>query len=231
MDIFVGTCGWAYRWNKGGLDWYVRESGFNAVELNMSFYRIPQDKMIRNWVDKAAALRWVIKVNRMITHVFKFTGDSLNFFNSFIDLFKPLNDLIDFYLFQLPPSIHTDSVNVIEDFIANINLPGRIALEARNIEWFSEEYVNWAEEHGVVFVSVDSPKLPLNVYKVNGIVYLRMHGRSAWYTHRYSDRELEEVAGKILDLKPFKIYVFFNNDSMLENGRRMLQLLKELSSS
>ena len=37
LRVYVGTSGWAYFWNPDGLDWYVRNSGLNAVELNASF--------------------------------------------------------------------------------------------------------------------------------------------------------------------------------------------------
>jgi uncharacterized protein YecE (DUF72 family) len=54
-----------------------------------------------------------------------------------------------------------------------------------------------------------------------------MHGRKAWYSHYYTDDEIEEVAEKILRAKPERIYVFFNNNhAMLENARKMLQTLK-----
>ncbi|MFP3209319.1 MAG: DUF72 domain-containing protein, partial [Nitrososphaeria archaeon] len=38
MEPYVGTSGWSYAWNPDGLEWYVRNSGLNAVELNSSFY-------------------------------------------------------------------------------------------------------------------------------------------------------------------------------------------------
>ena len=54
-----------------------------------------------------------------------------------------------------------------------------------------------------------------------------MHGRTAWYAHNYSDKELEEVAEKIMKAKPEKAYVFFNNDTaMLVNARKMLDIFK-----
>ena len=47
MEVFVGTSGWSYGWNKGGnLDWYLRNSHLNAVELNASFYRFPNRNQI-----------------------------------------------------------------------------------------------------------------------------------------------------------------------------------------
>ncbi|MEM4206955.1 MAG: DUF72 domain-containing protein [Nitrososphaerota archaeon] len=228
MDIFVGTSGWAYRWNKGGLDWYTRESGFNAIELNTSFYRLPKERMVESWLNKSKDLHWIVKASRMITHIYKFSEEAVEFWSVFSELFKSLKDLIDFYLFQLPPSIKPDSLNLIEDFFSQIKLTGKAVLEARSIEWFTDEYVDWARRSGLIFASVDSPSLPLNVYNVNGIIYMRMHGRKAWYRYRYSNQELEEVATKILNLNPKKIYVFFNNgDGMLENGRFMLGLLRE----
>jgi len=39
MEFFIGTSGWMYGWNeKQSVDWYVANSGLNAVELNASFY-------------------------------------------------------------------------------------------------------------------------------------------------------------------------------------------------
>ena len=77
---------------------------------------------------------------------------------------------------------------------------------------------------------VDSPDFPLNVFNTNGLVYERMHGRTEWYAHSYSDEELEEVAEKIVRAKPEKAYVFFNNDSaMLENSRKILSIFKTRS--
>ena len=77
---------------------------------------------------------------------------------------------------------------------------------------------------------MDSPEFPLNVFNTKGLVYERMHGRTKWYAHFYSDKELEEVAKKIAEAKPEKAYVFFNNDSaMLENSRKMLNIFKTQS--
>ena len=35
MEVYVGTSGWAYAWNRGGsLAWFVEQSGLNAIEVN-----------------------------------------------------------------------------------------------------------------------------------------------------------------------------------------------------
>ena len=109
MEVFCGTSGWAYSWNPDGFDWFVKNSGLNAVELNASFYRFPFPNQVKAWARKTKKfnpkLRWSIKVNRFITHVFKFSEKALVTWNKFKKLFKPLEENIDFFLFQLPPSV------------------------------------------------------------------------------------------------------------------------------
>ncbi|MCW4047166.1 MAG: DUF72 domain-containing protein [Candidatus Bathyarchaeota archaeon] len=228
MDFFVGTSGWYYSWNEErSLDWFVANSGLNAVELNASFYRFPFPSMVKSWAKKGAGLRWAVKVNRLITHQFKFSEGAYSTWQKFRDLFMPLDANVDFYLFQLHPRLTPESAVAIEEFAEKTGLQKRFALEPRNQEWFKDEWVRWAKNLGITWVSVDSPDFPLTVQNTNGLVYERMHGRTAWYSHHYTDEELEEVAEKILRAKPEKAYVFFNNDTaMLVNARKMLELLR-----
>lgn len=230
MEIFVGTSGWSYDWNIGGtLSWYVKHSGLNCIELNASFYRFPFPNQVKSWTIKGRDLRWIIKVNQLITHKFKFNEKAFILWKKFETLFKPLDDIIDFYLFQLPPILSPNYSPKLGYFIKKSELGPRFALEARNIKWFNEEWIKWASEVGITWVSVDSPEHPREILSSNRIVYVRMHGRQFWYSHYYEDEELEEIGKKILKIKPLKAYVLFNNDTnMLENGRRMFSLLKRL---
>ncbi|MEM4949504.1 MAG: DUF72 domain-containing protein, partial [Candidatus Jordarchaeales archaeon] len=173
--------------------------------------------------------RWAVKVSRFITHVFKFGERAYQTWQKFRNLFAPLDEKISFYLFQLPPNMKPTEKNVekIERFAEESELGPRFALEWRNEEWFSEKWVNWARRLNITIVSVDAPELPRDIMVSNGRVYLRMHGRTAWYSHVYSREELEEVAERIVAEGPELVYVFFNNDTgMLPNGREMLQILK-----
>ena len=230
LDSYVGTSGWSYAWNeKRNIDWYVANSGLNAVELNASFYRFPFPTMIKSWAAKGEGLRWSIKVNRLITHAFKFSDRALQSWKKFQSLFTPLESSIDFFLFQLPPFTTPKSAPLIEKFFEKTRLDTRFALEARNSEWFDEKWVKWASGLGMTWVSVDSPDFSLDVFNTSGSVYERMHGRTEWYSHLYTDEELRKVADKILSVHPRRAYVFFNNDhAMLVNSRKMLSILEEV---
>ncbi|MDH7477080.1 MAG: DUF72 domain-containing protein [Candidatus Bathyarchaeota archaeon] len=230
MEFYVGTSGWAYSWNEdGNFDWYVRNSGLNAVELNASFYRFPFPNMVWSWVLKGKGFRWSVKVNRLITHTFKFNDRAFQLWIKFRNLFAPLEQSIDFFLFQLPPSMTPKSAPLIQGFFEKTKLKERFAIEVRNLKWFNKEWVDWCSGLGITWVSVDSPDFPTEVFNTNGLVYERMHGRTEWYAHFYTDEELWEVADKILKVKPKRAYVFFNNDhAMLENSQKMLSILREV---
>ncbi|WXG42088.1 MAG: DUF72 domain-containing protein [Candidatus Freyarchaeum deiterrae] len=229
-EFYVGTSGWMYTWNKGGsLDWYLANSGLSCVELNASYYRFPFRNMVASWVRKTPErFRWAIKVNRYITHIFRFSERALSTWRKFRDLFQPLDRSIDFYLFQLPPSSvpRNKTVENLEKFISEAELGERFALEPRNKEWFDSKWSAWAENLGITLVSVDAPEMPRDIFHMRGVIYLRMHGRTEWYSHRYTDNELEEVKRNILEVKPRRVFVFFNNDhAMLDNAKSMLKKL------
>lgn len=227
--IFVGTSGWVYDWNLGeDFEWYVRNSGLNAVELNASFYRFPFPNQVKGWARRGSNLRWAIKVHRSITHYRRLGGKALELWMKFYDLFKPLDGLVDFYLFQLPPNFVRNERNIgrLKNFMAEVGLGSRFAVEFRDVSWFNDRTVDLLSGYGATFVSVDCPEGTW-IATSNGIVYLRVHGRTGWYYHNYDLEELKGLASKVWERRPDRVYVFFNNDHwMLENARLMKKILE-----
>lgn len=232
--IFIGTSGWLYDWNlDGSLDWYVKYSNLNAVELNASFYRFPFRNQVISWSRKSKNLRWVIKVHRSITHYRKLSKESYSIWLKFYNLFSPLDPYIDFYLFQLPPSYVKNDRNIekLKLFSRKTGLKQRFAVEFRHKSWFNNETIKFCKDLGVTVVSIDSP-LGTWITKSNSAVYLRIHGRETWYAYDYEYNELFEVAKKIADLAPERIYVFFNNNHwMLKNAKIMKEIFKSIFQS
>ncbi len=233
MEIYVGTSGWLYDWNKGrSLDWYAKYSTLNAVELNASFYRYPYLSQVKSWRVRGRTLRWAIKVHNSITHLRKLSQKALNNWLKFRELFKPMDELIDFYLFQLPPSMKAcrENLSKVKAFAQSTGLKDRFAVEFRHESWFNDEVLRELEPLGITVVSIDSP-IGTFIWSSNKIMYLRMHGRSSWYIHDYSMEELEGLVNQITELKPLKLYVFFNNNHwMLDNAKSMLSMLNKLLS-
>ena len=230
MKVFVGTSGWYYEWNKErSLDWYIENSGLNAIELNASFYRFPFPNQVKSWAKKGKPLHWVIKVNRLITHQFKFSDRSIATWQKFFDLFSSMHKIIDYFLFQLPPSFTSRSNNSIVNFMKNTKIIKKCALELRNESWFNKEMIKWAKSLGITWVSIDAPEFTRDIFRTTKDIYLRMHGRTDWYHHNYTDQELKEIGQRIVATKPDRVYIFFNNNhNMLKNAQHMQKILEKI---
>ncbi len=190
----------------------------------MSFYRFPYPNMVRSWATKGKNLAWVVKVHRSITHYQKLNRTAVAGFQRFKTLFAPLEELIHYYLLQLPPSF-TD-LNTLERFIEETGSK-KLAVEFRHPTLFSNECIDWGKKHGVLLVSIDAPQLPRTLMSQT-VIYERIHGRTGWYSHDYSDQELQEIQTRILRNNPKTVYVFFNNNhAMLQNAMRMNHLLRQ----
>ena len=232
LKVYVGTSGWAYFWNPDGLDWYVKNSCLNAVELNASFYRFPFKNQVIGWArkSKVSGLRWAVKIHNSITHKRMLSESSLPIWKRFKERFSPLDPYIDFYLVQLPPrfKLSEKSLEKLRSFSKATGLGWRLAVEFRSPEWFREEIINELRILGITFVSVDSPEI-IYYSKSGPFTYLRLHGRSAWYSHYYSSEELKKAAKTLIDVGGEAIYAFLNNDhGMLDNGRELLHILTKL---
>ncbi|HOJ92786.1 MAG TPA: DUF72 domain-containing protein [Dictyoglomaceae bacterium] len=227
MEVYIGTSGWSYAWNpKKNLNWYLENTPFNAVEVNSSFYRFPSENTIKGWGKFKDQLRFVIKVNRSITHLHKFNNLARDSWTKFFYSFEALDSYVDFYLFQIPPSM---SIEYLENIIAFANftrLGTRFALEPRRVDWFNEEIYKKLRETSITLVSVSAPNLPENIILTTPYAYIRFHGKTEWYAYNYSKEELYNFAQKIKNLSVQKVFIFFNNDAMLSNGITMYNILK-----
>ena len=61
------------------------------------------------------------------------------------------------------------------------------------------------------------------------IMHLRVHGYKKWYSHIYSQAELDAMISSVLKLNANKKAIYLNNDhGMLENGLYLLEKLKPI---
>ena len=227
--IRIGTSGYSYDWNQGRptpFEWYLRQ-GFNSVEINASFYRFPAKSWLKTWLTAPTGFSFSIKVHRSITHYTRLKGRSYELWQRFRSLLSPLENSIDFWLFQLPPDykFNNENLQTIQYFIDRTQLSNKAVIEFRHRSWWSQ--INDVEKTGVTFCSVNAPDLPNKLIVANGGLYLRLHGSTKWYDSIYSEKELEKIIKKIKRLNAPKSAVYLNNDhGMLTNGLYLLKTLK-----
>lgn len=230
--VRVGTSGYSYYWNEGKptpFEWYIGQ-GFPTVEINASFYRFPSTSWARAWSRAPAGFDISVKVHRSITHYTRLRGNALALWRRFTAPLRGVRDRISFWLFQMPPTYvySRENVDVLSRFFGEVNLGNSAVLEFRDPLWW--EHIDAIEGIGVAFCSVDAPGLPRDVVAMNDVVYLRLHGRTAWYSHVYTEGELRGIMDKVFRAKAARKYIYLNNDEgMLENGKYLMTLSESLS--
>jgi uncharacterized protein YecE (DUF72 family) len=115
-----------------------------------------------------------------------------------------------------------ENLEAITAFFEKINLQNKAVIEFRDPSWWKA--IKRIANIGIVFCSVNAPRLPHSLMAINGATYLRLHGSKEWYNYIYSEKELDNILSKIKKLKANKKMIYLNNDhGMLENGRYLLK--------
>jgi uncharacterized protein YecE (DUF72 family) len=189
---------------------------FNTVELNVTFYRLPQKTAFENWKKKAKkGFVFSLKGSRFITHVkrIKDVEDSLKLF---MDRAEILVENLGPVLWQLPPQMKFDE----ERFENFLNLLKKThhklhVIELRNKNWVRKEIFEEVARFGFTVCLSDHPECPVEEIFNMPFLYIRRHGKGALYGGSYTKEDLLRDAELIRSYKGREAYVYFNND---QNG-------------
>lgn len=222
-QFYIGTSGWSYPHWRGlfypeelpqsrWFEFYAEK--FPTVEVNATFYRFFKDETYHKWRDKAPeGFRYVLKAPRLITHR-KYLQNVAQDIRSFWRSATLLQEKLGVILLQLAPGTPYEPERLRTALLA-FEQPERVAVEFRHKRWFTEETRALLQEVGAIFCTADSPRTDLMDWVTSRTAYIRLHGRTRWYTHDYSARELREIADLALKMSrqgAKTLYIFFNND-------------------
>lgn len=226
--LFIGTSGFSYsHWEEGvfyptgwpkskKLEYYCQH--FNTVELNNTFYRLPQILTFISWIKRTPKeFVFAVKVPRFITHIKKL-ANCQEPWRIFLERTLNLKEKLGPFLFQLPPTWKKDAKR-LETFIEMINRNSpkglRFAFEFRNESWCDKEIYQILKEKNCAWVIVDAPHWPKREIVTADFVYVRMHGSKILFGSKYTKKELKVLAQKIKKwLKQnLDVYCYFNNDA------------------
>lgn len=237
MQVHVGCSGWFY-WHWRGKfypensrpDVWFRHyaAHFNTVELNAPFYRWPHIANVKGWVRQAPDnFRYSVKVNRIITHEKRLvrTRMLVEEFCKFSDI---LGEKLGCFLFQFPPS-YRYTPSRLRTITTQIDPSFRCAIEFRHASWWREPVYDAFRSRGLIWCTVSAPRLPDQLVRTTDVIYVRLHGSSAWYRHNYSDQELENRAAEIVSSGAREAWVYFDNDRdafAVHNARTLIEKLR-----
>jgi uncharacterized protein YecE (DUF72 family) len=132
------------------------------------------------------------------------------------------------FLFQLPPSYRYTKAR-LNDIVSQLDPARRNVAEFRHASWWNEEVYSAFRKAGIIFCSCSAPRLPDDLIRTTGEVYVRLHGPKHWYRHDYSKEELADWATRIKDSGAKRPWFYFNNDfdaHAPKNAAELLRLLR-----
>jgi len=221
-EIRIGCSGWQYAHWRGDL--YPRELAqdrwfehyaehFDTVELNNSFYRLPEADIFAGWARRAPrGFLMAVKASRYLTHVRRLR-DPAEPLDRLWSRATRLGDHLGPMLYQLPPRWHRNLERLAA--FAKAVPPGRLqAVEIRDPDWYHPDTYAQLERAALALCLHDmrgsaSPRRPVGPF-----VYVRFHGSGAKYGGRYPGQALAAWRDRLIawaDAGP-PCYVYFNND-------------------
>lgn len=242
--IFIGTSGWAYKhWEdiffprglpeRKKLEYLAGH--FNTVEVNYSFYRLPQIKTFAEWKERTPpGFVFAVKASRYLTHV-KRLKNAESSWQLFLGRAQGLGKKMGPVLLQFPPSFkfkqeNFERIKIFLKCAKKAHKKIKLAFEFRDEPWNNDEVLKYFKKNNAAFVMADSPSFRLHETVSANFIYIRMHGGESLYSSKYSRKELKDLARKvkIWSGRGLDVFVYFNNDARgyaIENARELMGFL------
>jgi len=199
VAIWVGTSGYNYPEWRGSfypekfsttkmLHYYAER--FSTVEINYTFYRMPNAKTIAGWnAETPAGFAFALKASKRITHDarLKDVDDPLRYF---LDTAKALRPKLGPVLFQLPPYFRKD-LDRLGGVLALLPAGLRAAFEFRHDSWFGDEVYALLKTQNAALCIVDSEKGTTPIVATADFGYFRLRDEG------YTPEDLKRWAGVI----------------------------------
>lgn len=228
----IGTSGWNYTHWRGTFypddlpakNWqtYYMER-FHTVEVNNTFYRLPEKKTFRKWRDESPEpFLYSVKASRYITHMKKLKDPAP--VANFLDHADMLGDKLGPVLFQLPPRWKLN-IDRLADFLKALPRGRRFAFEFRDDTWWDARVYELLHQYNAAFCLFDLEGRQTPVELTADFAYVRLHGPEGAYQGKYDDNTLSRWANafKAWMQKGIEVFCYFDND---ENGYAAQNALK-----
>ena len=222
----VGCSGWNYKSWRGRfyprdlpvarwLDFYTTR--FDTVEVNNSFYRLPERSTFASWRTQVpAAFLFAVKASRFLTHMKRLLDPEepiARLFASVSGLGRRLGPV----LYQLPPSLKIDLPR-LDRFLRALprsSSGSRLhVVEFRHPSWYVAETFELLTRRRVAMCLHDKLGSTITEPFVGPFVYVRFHGTTGHYHGSYSRQELDRWAHRLAQqvICGRRVFAYFNND-------------------
>lgn len=218
----VGCSGWQYKHWRG--DFYptsVPQAGwlehyaarFDTVEINNSFYRLPERATFAAWARRVPArFEFAVKASRFLTHMKKLKDPEEPIARLFSRM-RALGVHLGPVLYQLPPGWKVD-VARFSYFLDALPRGARHAVEFRDPSWYTPAIFRLMDRRRVALCLHDMQGSATERARVGPFIYVRFHGATGKYGGGYSEERLDGWAEWLRAHREAgcDVYAYFNND-------------------
>jgi uncharacterized protein YecE (DUF72 family) len=218
----VGCSGWQYKHWRGTFypmdvpqsRWFEQYASiFDTVEINNSFYRLPERDTFAAWAARAPRrFEFAVKASRFLTHMKKLK-DPEEPLDRLFSRMRGLGRHLGPVLYQLPPGWKRD-VDRFRHFLNALPRGARHVVEFREPTWYCDEIRALMERHRIALCLHDMPGSATGRERLGPFVYVRFHGATGKYGGSYSDDRLRGWAEwlEAQRAEGYDVYAYFNND-------------------
>jgi uncharacterized protein YecE (DUF72 family) len=187
LQYYIGCSGWSYSAWKGPFypsnmdnssDWLsYYASVFDYVEIDSSFYRMPNLFTVKNWLKKTPEnFKFTAKFPKVITHD-KHLKDVSRELEYFHQSMLPLRDKTLALLIQLPPSLKiTEGLDNLRQVVSELDTKFRYAVEVRDRSWFQDLAYNFFANNNICMVWSQLAELRTPPIVTTDFLYVRLIG-------------------------------------------------------
>lgn len=233
----VGTSGWQYRDWRGrfypdGMPqraWLAHyATRFDTVEVNNSFYRLPEEATFRRWREQTPpGFIVTVKASRYLTHIRRLR-DPAEPFELLLSRVVGLGEALGPVLFQLPPNFQVD-VPRLQALLDAVAGRVRAAVEFRHPSWERDDVLDTLDRAGAALVLADRSGVRSRPVVTGGWSYVRFH-QGTRRRSGYRVDTLRRWADEIVAFDADDVFIYFNNDpggAAPRDADRMIAMLRE----
>ena len=231
MAIWIGTSGYNYPEWKGSfypetlpaskmLPYYAER--FPTVEINYTFYRAPNEKILAGWSAATPAhFRLTLKAPKRITHDARLR-DCAERVSQFLETAAGLGPKLGVLLFQLPPNLKKD-LALFDAFLGTFPPRVRAAFEFRHASWLDDDVYERLRTRNLALCVADSEKLSTPVIVTADYAYFRLRDEG------YTPADIERWASIVRDQAAAcgDVFVYFKHEES-GKGPAFARLLMDL---
>lgn len=161
--------------NSKWLEYYSKV--FDCVEIDSSFYRIPNIFTVKNWSKVTPSkFRFTAKFPKVITHEKRLKNVD-NELRLFFKAMEPLHSKLLALLIQLPPSLDiTEGLQGLREIIPILDNRFRYAIEIRNHSWFQDLAYNFFANNNLCMVWSQLVGIRIPPIVTSDFLYIRFIG-------------------------------------------------------